>query len=90
MTLELSFFDALCATAVFIINGVVAYSSDFVEKYDRDKANAEDYGCGNMCATGIAPTPEVLNKYSITSDEYVVVVSQLEEGLSFGCCGWCV
>ncbi len=90
MELELKIYGALCATSVFIINGVDADYEDFGEKYDRDSENAEDYGCGNMQFTGNPSKPEILSKYKITEEEYQEVVSRLEDGLSLGCCGWCV
>ena len=90
MKLELIIYRALCETSVFIINGINADYHDFGEKYDRDSGNAEDYACSNMQFTGYQSTPEILEKYKITEDEYQEVVSKLEEGLSFGSCGWCV
>lgn len=90
MELELEIYGALCATSVFTINGIYADYEDFGEKYDRDSANAEDYACGNMQFTGNPSTTEILSKYKITEEEYQEVVSKLEYGLSFGCCGWCV
>ena len=90
MELELKIYGALCATSVFTINGIDANYKDFGKKYDRDSENAEDYGCGNMQFTGNPSTTEILSKYQITEEEYQEVVSKLEDGLSFGCCGWCV
>jgi hypothetical protein len=90
MTLELTFGDSLCYTPTFKINGINAKDSDFGEKYDRDQKNAPDYGCGNMQFTGNPFTPEILSKYNITEKEYQEIVDKLEEGLSFGCCGWCI
>lgn len=90
MKLELKFGTALCYTPTFVVNGIYADKYDFGEKYDRDIENAEDYRCGDMQFTGIEATPETLNKYSITKEEYSEIVSKLEEGLSFGCCGLCV
>jgi hypothetical protein len=43
-----------------------------------------------MQFTGNPSTTEILLKYKITEEEYQEVVSKLEDGLSFGCCGWCV
>ena len=67
-----------------------ATPEDFGEQYDRDPGGAEPYGCGDMRFTRIPPTVEVLNKYEITIDEYHLVAQQLEHGLSFGSCGWCI
>ena len=89
MELELKIYGALCATSVFTINGVDADYEDFGNKYDRNADNAEDYSCGNMQFTGKQSTTEILSKYKITDREYREVVLKLEDGLSFGCCGWC-
>jgi len=89
MKLKLSFFSALCSTCEFNINGIEADKDDFGEKYDHDSENAENYCCGNMKFDPILPTQEVLDKYKITVNEYNEIASQLEEGLSFGSCGWC-
>jgi hypothetical protein len=90
MLFELSIWGALCDTSKFVVNGIEAYKDDFGEQYDRDSGNAEDYACGNMQFTRIAPTKEVLEKYCITEEEYSKICDELESGLSFGCCGWCV
>jgi len=95
--IKLKFYDALCATNIFTINGVDADYEDFGIKYDRDSekieyygCNAEDCVCGDMRFTGMPSTPKILAKYKITEDEYQKVVSKLEDGLSFGCCSLCL
>ncbi len=90
MKLELKIYGSLCSTQTFSINGITAKSSDFGESADEDQENAEDYACGDMKFTGTDSTPDVLEKYNITEKEYAEVTEKLEEGLSFGCCGWCV
>ena len=90
MKLELEVGHALCYLPVFTINGIDADYEDFGRKYDRSPDTAEDYGCGDMQFTRVPPTPEVLAKYGISEVEYALVAGQLEEGLSFGACGWCV
>jgi len=91
MKLELDFYGALCSTNTFTINGISAEPSDFGEQHDRDpSAAAEDYACGDMQFTRIDAITEVLEKYGITGPEYELVAGQLEVGLSFGSCGWCV
>jgi hypothetical protein len=89
MKLELEVFGALCSTSTFRINDINADSSDFGERRDRSQKTAEDYGCGDMQFTRVEPTPEVLAKYRINEDEYSIIAGQLEDGLSFGRCGWC-
>ena len=89
MNLELEIYNALCATKEFKINGIQGDQEDFGEQYDRDPYNAEPYCCANMQFTRKPSTPEVLGKYGITEEEYSEICEALEEGLSFGCCGWC-
>lgn len=90
MKLELKVYSALCSTERFVINGIKADSGDFGSQRDEDQKNAEDYACGDMQFTRKAATKEVLEKYKINKKEYDEVCSNLESGLSFGCCGWCV
>lgn len=90
MKLELEFGTTECYTPTFEINGIRADSDDFGEKYDRAPEDAEDYACGDMQFTRVPATPEVLAKYGITGPEYELIAGQLEAGLSFGSCGWCV
>lgn len=90
MTLRLDFCSSLCCTNVFTVNGVRADPEDFGEQHDHDSENAEEYGCGDMKFTRCPPTPDILRKYGITSDEYEVIAGKLEEGLSFGRCSWCI
>jgi hypothetical protein len=90
MLVELEFGRSLCFTRTFVINGVAADPADFGDQFDHDAEHAEDYGCGDMRFDPKPETSEVLNKYSITVEEYAVVAGKLEEGLSFGACGLCV
>ena len=90
MELKLEIFGALCSTSTFEINGVSADSYDFGEQYDHIRENAEDYACSDMRFERKASTDEVLEKYKITEAEYQEIAEKLEDGLSFGCCGWCV
>ena len=90
MKLNVKIYGALCSTRIFQVNGKNASSDEFGEQDDHDRAGAEDYACGDMRFERIPATEEVLNKYGITLAEYSEVCDQLEEGLSFGSCGWCV
>lgn len=90
MELELKIYSCLCETSCFIVNGINARYEDFGQKYDKDSENAEQYGCGDMTFTGNPSTSEILIKYKITEKEYQEIVSKLEDGLSFGGCGWCI
>ena len=90
MKLELEIFGALCSTRTFKINDTRADSSDFGDQSDTARDEAEDHACGNMQFEPKDATPEVLEKYGITAAEYLIIAGQLEAGLSFGSCGWCV
>lgn len=90
MQLELEFGKYFCYARTFTVNGIDADTSDFGEQYDRNPEDAEPYGCGNMRFTRIDPKHEVLAKYEISETEYHEIASELEDGLSFGYCGWCV
>lgn len=89
MKLEIEFGRAFCYTPTFVINGIAADSCDFGEQYDRSPETAEYHACGDMQFTRKPATPEVLEKYKISSIEYETVAGQLEVGLSFGPCGLC-
>lgn len=84
-------FDCLCELEEFTINGIKADYSDFGTKEDRDRGNAEPYGCGDMRFIGYyAPPKETLEKYHITDDEFLIICAKLERAISFGKCGWCI
>ncbi len=90
MSHEITFGTSLCYTPVFVINGIDADSDDFGEKYDHASDNAEDYACGDMRFDMKEPSASVLEKYSIDELEYWTIANKLQDGLSFGACGWCV
>lgn len=82
---------ALCAlSGESHINHKPINEDDFVNKYDHDHENAQEYGCGNMQADVIESTPEVLAKYGIDEDEYKIIAFEISHALSFGPCGLCV
>lgn len=82
---------ALCAlSSASHINHKHIDVEDFVDKYDHDPENAEEYGCGNMKADVKASTLEVLAKYGIDEGEYLIIAFEISQALSFGPCGWCV
>jgi hypothetical protein len=90
MQIEFKVYGALCEMETFIINGVDADKDDFGTKQDESPETAEDYACGDMRFTRKPSTPAVLSKYGITEKEHADICEKLEDGLSFGCCGWCV
>lgn len=83
-------YGSLCELQTFIIDGQNADKEDFVNQYDHDMCNAEEYGCGNMQADVIPATQSILDKYGITLDEYNEIAYELSKVLSFGRCGWCI
>ena len=89
MNLEVTFGSALCYTSSFTVNDVEADESDFGRHYDHDPGDAKDYCCGDMRFDAKDATPEILAKYRITLEEYAEICNQLDQGLSFGDCGWC-
>lgn len=89
MNLVLEVYDALCETSVFTINGIRADNDDFGSKCDEGAEYADDYCCGNMQFTPKPATQNILDKYKITVSEYNEIAEKLNEGLSFGSCGWC-
>ena len=72
------------------INRKPVNESDFVNKYDHDSGNAQQYGCGNMQADVKKPDVLVCRKYGITEEEFTVIAFEISRALSFGACGWCV
>lgn len=83
--------DALCSLSPAChINHKPVDEDDFVDRYDHDPDNVEEYGCGNMKADVKPSTPEVLAKYGIDKNEYMIIAFEISEALSFGACGWCV
>lgn len=89
MKYELEVYDALCATAIFTINGIEANAEDFGDLYDCEPRMDEEYGCGNRIFEVRPPSPEILQKYNITKEEYATISEELREKLSFGSCSWC-
>ena len=90
MKLELSFYSTLCAPSTFNVNDISADEDDFGEMYDTNPFKAEPYGCGDMTFEPKSSTPDILAKYSISQKEYDEICDKLEDGLSFGKCGWCI
>jgi hypothetical protein len=90
MDLKFKVYGYLCAMELFEINGIAANEGDFGSAGDESPETAEDFACGNHVYRRTNWTEEVLVKYGITPDEYSEICDKLEDGLSFGCCGWCV
>lgn len=89
MKLELSF-SHYCSTENFRINNIEAEYEDFVDKYDHSPWGAPNYGCGDMKCDIKNPIQEVLDKYNINEQDFYEIAEALNEGLSLGCCGWCI
>lgn len=90
MKLELEIAKCLCWAKVFRINDIEADEDDFGEKYDENRSNAPEYGCGNMRFHPYSPDPRVMEKYHINAQEWNEICDKLVDGLSFGRCYWCV
>jgi predicted metal-binding transcription factor (methanogenesis marker protein 9) len=78
-----------CDVRSLKINDVEASYHDFIELQDHDKTNAPQYGCGDMKATPIQSTPEVLKRYNITQEEYDEITKKLCAKLKIGYCSKC-
>lgn len=89
MKLDFKVCNCLCEMETFQINGIEARHEDFGSKHDESRRTAEPYGCGNMTFRSKHATSDILAKYKITLEEYIEICVKLEEGLSFGACGWC-
>ena len=79
---------AYCYLPIFYINGIVAKEWDFGNHEDIASEEAAPYCCGNMQFLPHECRQEILEKYSITEEEYNQICKELD-CLSFGCCGWC-
>lgn len=89
MKLELESYGSVCLLSRFTINGLPAYETEFVAKYDHDTTNAVAYCCGDMRCDILPIKPQVLSRYGITEIEYEEIAQKISKLLSFGCCGWC-
>jgi len=50
---------------------------------------AQGGGCGNMQFIEALPRQEVLRKYNITKDEYLLICDAIKTQISFGKCNYC-
>ena len=90
MTYKIKTYKYLCGLEEFEINGIKADYVDFGTKEDRDCKSAEPYSCGDMQFIPYQePKVDVLEKYHINEDEWIVIAHKLRGALSFGRCGWC-
>jgi hypothetical protein len=91
-------FGALpCAAEVFTIRGIKADLDEFVIIGEEGgchgcaEGTCDGYcGCHGMYASAIGATQKVLDKYSITLDEYNKITDLLEDEFAVGSCGWCI
>lgn len=88
MDYELETYRGLpCETAKFIINGVKADKNDFGES---ERSSDGNYGCEyNIFKPFRYPPPGVLEKYSITLEEFLRMGDALESMLEQHHCDWC-
>lgn len=84
-------YKALCSLKTFTVNGKEVRDPDeFFSQDDIGSEYAEDYACGNMQGTAAKSTPEILEYYGITEEEFNKIAEEAAEAVSFGECGWCV
>lgn len=88
MNYELETYRGLpCETSKFIINGVKAVKNDFGES---ERSSDGNYGCEyNIFKPFRYPPPGVLEKYSITLEEFLRMGDALESMLEQHQCDWC-
>ena len=79
--------DKPCQLKIFTINGKAAKKLDFGDSLDH--LEGEHKYCGNMQFEPKPPTPEVLQRYNITVDEYNAICKELEDKLYVGECARC-
>lgn len=86
-----------CEAVEFMINGIQADKKDFVKRIDR-KQNLVGIGgcvdhkvpcCGDSYEEVINSSKEVLDKYSITELEFIVIAKAVSKELSVGMCNLC-
>ena len=87
-----------CEAESFVINGVVGSKSDFgcnsdVGSFDYEYGEWDDenWACAdNQFVPDDKPQDGVLEKYSITLDEFREVQDRLKVEFNIGGCEWCV
>ena len=88
MKLRIETYEGLpCETSTFVVNNVSADVKDFgVTDYESDGY----YGCiSNTFEPFRHPPKNVLNKYRISLEEFLVIGDILQEKLDIHNCGWC-
>lgn len=90
MTYEIIPFGYLCDLEKFTINGIKADYEDFGIKEDLGNHADNNWWCSNMQFIQYDnPDANVLKKYGITNDEFVIIAHKLKMALSFGSCNFC-
>lgn len=82
-------YEMLCGCINLFVKDKDADIDDFGEMKDLNPDNAPDYGCGDRGFAPAPATPEVLEKYGITEDEYNKICECLVDNLHVGYCGLC-
>lgn len=89
-TLDITDMDGGCdREAVLIVKGKEADIDDFGDTEDIDPQHAPPWGCGNMFFQVWEESPEVLEKYGLTVEEYDEIGFWLQRCLTIGCCDLC-
>ena len=90
MTYRIEVFTHLCATKMFVINGIIADELDFGYGEDVEWENASPYVCKNrQFIIDRSLMPGTCDRYGISENEFEQIAAELKEKLSFGECGWC-
>lgn len=89
MKLECKAYKGMCKLAFFTINGIEADEADFGSHYDRMPKTGNSCACKDMKFIPKNPTVKVLEKYTLSINEYEQVCDKLDKELSFGACCFC-
>ena len=89
-TLDITGMDAYCdAEVTLMVKGKPADVEDFGDGRDIEPNHAPLGGCGNYFFEVWEESPEILEKYGITVEEYDEIGFWLQRCLTIGCCDWC-
>lgn len=89
-TLVITDMDTYCDCDVELtVKGKKADIEDFGNTRDIEEDKSPPFGCGNMFFEVYEESPEILEKYGITVEEYDEIGATLQKWLTIGCCDWC-
>ena len=89
-TLDITGMDAYCdADVTLMVKGKPADVEDFGDGRDIEPNQAPLGGCGHYFFEVWEESPEVLEKYGLTVEEYDEIGFWLQRCLTIGFCDWC-